>query len=199
MTVVCRELRKGFKFMTRKQALNAAITELSKYEEFIEVVALLSDIHDDLPLVHWSDKSIRDTIEQFVIDNGRNPTVTDFMKKGMPSHMVMKRKYKVNLGEWLAEHYPIQRPSFDELKNKYTKQFIEDYIRIRPSAQERFNENRGEGTVTWQTVAKYHGVDTWRKLINKIGLPVYHRPKNDRVPVKIEVNIYTDYDFKECC
>ena len=84
--------------MTRKQALYKAIQELSKDEGFFETVKLLQDIYDELPLVHWSDKSIRDTVEQFIVDNGRPPTVTDFKAKGMPPHPVFKQKYKITLG-----------------------------------------------------------------------------------------------------
>ena len=64
--------------MTRKQALNKAIQALSKKKEYSEVIQLLQDIHDELPLIHWSDKSIRDTVEQFIVDNGRRPSATDF-------------------------------------------------------------------------------------------------------------------------
>lgn len=182
--------------MTRKQALNLAIKELSKKSEFSEVILLLQDIHDELPLIHWSDKSIRDTVEQFIIDNGRNPTATDFKRKGMPPHPVIKQKYKTTLGKWLEINYPIKKPSFDELKEKYTKQFIKDYSRIKPKSQEEFNKNRTNGTASWNTVAKYYDAKSWRSLIKKMGLPLYFEMARDRTPAKIKVNIYTDYDFK---
>lgn len=182
--------------MTRKQALNKAIQELSKKKGFTEIVGLLQDIHDELPLIHWSDKSIRDTVEQFIVDNGRVPTATDFKKKGMPPHPVIKQKYKITLGEWLEQNYPIPKPTFEELKEKYTKQFIDDYYRIKPRSQEQFNQNRTKGTVGWITVAKYYEATSWRKLIKELGLPLYFELAKDRVKPKIKVNIYTDYDFK---
>lgn len=67
--------------MTRKEALKKAIEILS---ETIDITALLQDIYDELPLIHWTDKSIRDTVEQFIIDNIRVPTATDFKKKVCP-------------------------------------------------------------------------------------------------------------------
>ena len=132
--------------MTRKQALNKAIQVLSKEKEFTEVVGLLRDIYDELPLIHWSDKSIRDTVDQFIVDNGRVPTASDFRRKGMPPHPVIKQKYKITLGEWLEQNYPVHKPDRDELKEKYTKEFLEDYERIKSKTQEEFNRVRRKGT-----------------------------------------------------
>ena len=181
--------------MTRKQALKKAIKALSNKKEYTEVVQLLQDIHDELPLIHWSDKSIRDTVEQFIIDNDRPPTATDFKRKGMPPHPVIKQKYKITLGEWLEENYPTYTPTFEELKEKYTKEFIEDYNRIKPKSQEEFNQNRTKGTKGWQTVAKYHNVNSWRKLIKSLELPLYFELFRDRTPMTFNVTVTTDLDF----
>ena len=69
--------------MTRKQAITKAITALHQTGENAEAIRLLQDLSDELPLIHWSDKSIRDTVEQFIQDNGRPPTASDFKKAGM--------------------------------------------------------------------------------------------------------------------
>ena len=182
--------------MTRKQALYKAIQELSKDEGFFETVKLLQDIYDELPLVHWSDKSIRDAVEQFIVDNGRPPTVTDFKAKGMPPHPVFKQKYKITLGEWLEQNYPKYKSTYEELKEKYTKEFLENYNRIKPKSQEQFNQNRTQGTRGWQTLASYYNVKSWRSLIKTLGLPLYFEMSRDRVSPKIKVNIFSDYDFK---
>lgn len=44
---------------------------LSQFPEYAEEVQLLQDICDELPLIHWSDKSIRDAVAQFILDYGR--------------------------------------------------------------------------------------------------------------------------------
>ncbi len=183
--------------MTRKQAINQAIQALSKDKKYSETVKLLQDIYDELPLIHWSDKSIRDTVDQFVIDNGRNPTATDFKRKGMPPHPVIKQKYKITLGEWLEQNYPVHKPTYDELKEKYTNEFLLDYDRIKPKSQEEFNDNRTKGTRGWQTLAFYYNVKSWRNLIKTMGLPLYYEMKRDRIPPRIKVNIHTDYDFSD--
>lgn len=91
---------------TRKQALQRAIEHLSRFPEYAEEVRLLEEICDELPLIHWSDRSIRDTVEQFILDNGRPPTASDFKKAGMPPHTVIQSKYKMPLSRWLDETIP---------------------------------------------------------------------------------------------
>lgn len=178
--------------MTRKKALKKAIEILSESPENVDITRFLQDIHDELPLIHWTDKSIRDTVEQFIIDNGRVPTATDFKKKGMPPHPVFKQKYNMTLAEWLNENYPIAKVTSDELKLKHTENFKNDYERIKPKTKEDFNKNRSKGTLGWQSVAKYYDCTSWLKLINILDLPVYtvtiQQPR-------IKVNIITDYDF----
>lgn len=183
--------------MTRKQALDKAIQALPKTKEFDEVREKLKDIHEELPLIHWSDKSIRDTVEQFILENDRVPTATDFKRKGMPPHPVVKQKYKITLGEWLEENYPTYKPSFEELKEKYTKEFKEDYFRIKPKRQEDFNKNKTAGTKGWQTVAFYYDVKSWRNLLKAMELPLFFEMHRDRVIPTFKVNVHTDINFRD--
>ena len=176
--------------MTRKQAITKAIQAVSKsgLEESNDIIGLLQDIYDELPINHWTDKSIRDSVEQFIIDNGRNPTATDFKKRGMPPHPVIKQKYKVTLSEWLENNYPTQNLNFDELKNEYTNAFVEDYLRIKPKSSDEFNRKKSADTKCWQTVAKYYDVKAWLPLIKALGLP-HFSADNCKKPVHINVNI----------
>lgn len=183
--------------MTRKQALHRAITHLSQFPEYAKEVQLLQDISDELPLIHWSDKSIRDAVEQFILDCGRPPTATDFKKAGMPPHPVIQNKYKVSVKQWLEENYPTPRPTYEELKEHYTQAFLEDYDRIKPRSQYEFNQNKRPETRGWQTVATYHNVKSWRQLLKVLDLPLYFDMKRDHVPSKLTVIIQHDYDFKD--
>lgn len=197
MICECRNFRKEVSTMTRKQALHKAIEVLSKSSKYKEEIRLLQELSEELPLIHWSDSSIRDTVEQFILDNGRVPTVTDFKRKGMPPHPVIKQKYKITLSEWLDQNYPTVKPTFEELKAKYTDSFIADYIKIKPKSQEEFNRNKGPETKGWQTVAHYHNMTSWRNLLKVLDLPLYFDMRRDHVPVKMKVTIYNDYDFRD--
>ena len=183
--------------MTRKQAIYQAIQALSKEKGHEEAISSLRDIYEELPLIHWTDKSIRDTVEQFIIDNGRNPTASDFRKKGMPPHPVIKQKYKITLGEWLAQNYPTHAPRFEELKSKYTEDFVNEYIRIKPTSEGDFDKRRNRNTKTWITVAKYNNTTTWRGLLNALSLPIYTKPISPPRRTVIKVHITTDIDLYE--
>lgn len=180
--------------MTRKAAISEAIALLSKRKDTEEIVETLNDLFNELPLIHWTDKSIRDTVEQFVLDNGRNPTTSDFKKKGMPSHTVIKQEYGITLGEWLEHNYPTAKLSPEETKKKYTKLFIEEYERIKPRSAEKFNKNKSSNCRGWQTVARLHNCKTWRELINKLNLEHYFDLSRDRKPQEFNCAIYTDID-----
>ena len=197
MIVESRNSKKEFLLMTRKQAITKAIAALHQTGENDEAIRLLQDLSDELPLIHWSDKSIRDTVEQFMLDNGRPPTVSDFKKAGMPPHMVIQNKYKMTLGEWLDQNYPTRKLTYDELKAKYTKAFIKDYNRIKPRSQYEFSEKKRPDTRSWQTVAAYYNTRSWRKLLSTLNLPLYNALHRERIPQKITVAIHHDYDFRD--
>ena len=61
--------------MTRKQALELAAQALAENKEAVQV---LHTIIDELPLNRWTEAAIRDSVEQFILDNGRPPMRTDF-------------------------------------------------------------------------------------------------------------------------
>ena len=188
---------KGVSMMTRKQALQRAIEHLSQFPEYAEEVRLLREISQELPMIHWSDHSIRDTVEQFILDNGRPPTVTDFKKAGMPPHTVIQNKYKMPLRQWLTENYPTPKPSAEELKAEYTQAFLEDYHRIKPRSQYEFNQYKRPKTRGWQTVAAYHNTRSLRNLLKKLDLPLYFDMKRDHVPANLKVIVHNDYDFRD--
>ena len=170
---------------------------LSALEGHEESIKLLQDIYDEMPLIHWSDKSIRDTVEQFIADNGRAPTVSDFRKKGMPPHTVIKQKYNITLGEWLNENYPTPKPSFQERKDQYTRTFIDEYIRIKPASAKDYDKRRSSAAKSWISVAKYHNVGSWHNLLKLLSLPSHSRLKKTKKRVEFNVSVHTDCDFLE--
>ena len=100
--------------MTRKQALQEAITVLSAHKGNEAVIHKLQEISADMPLNRWTESAIHDSVQQFIADNGRTPTATDFKKRNMPPHPVIKLRFKKTLGEWLEENYPIPKPTTEE-------------------------------------------------------------------------------------
>ena len=192
MIDVRRNGKKGHFSMTRKMAINQAIYILSQSKGNEEIIEKLQDISDELPLIHWSDKSIHDRVEQFIEDEGRTPTVSDFRKKGMPPHPVFKQKYNVNLAEWLNHNYPTTRPTAEEITNAYIQDFISEYQRIKPRSANEYESKRNQGVKSWQTVRSRCEQTSWRGLIKHLNLPFYFDMQKDHIPMKFNIKVTTD-------
>ena len=149
-----------------------------------------------MPLTNWTDKTIRDRIEQFYEDEGRYPTTTDFKKKGMPLHPVFKHRYKVNLSQWLQENYPVPKITYEERKEKHTQAFKEEYLRICPKSSDDFDQRRRSGVISWRGLAPYYNVTSWHNLLKVLDLPVPKPSSKERVKQKFKVTVLTDLDFE---
>lgn len=182
--------------MTRKTALQKAISLLSEDEMNTEICEKLSDILEDMPLTNWTDKTIRDRIEQFYEDEGRYPTTTDFKQKGMPPHPVFKHRYKTTLSRWLEENYPIPKTTYEQRKEKHTKAFIEEYLRLRPSSSDDFDHRRQSGVISWRGLAPYYNITSWHNLLYALDLPVPKPNPKERVKQKFKITVETDLDFE---
>ena len=163
--------------MTRKQALTLAIQALSGIEQGKTAIPILETMRDELPLNRWSDAAIRDSIEQFVLDHGRIPNVSDFKYRGLPPHPVIKNKYGVNLQEWLFKSYPELPELLEEAQAAATERFIQEYLRIQPKSAAKFNKERSPDCSCWYTVARYNQTTTWRVLLEKLELPIFSKVK----------------------
>ena len=195
MIVLCRNNKKGVSTMTRKQALHKAVEVLAQTEGSEEAIRILQELSSELPIIHWSDSSIRDAVEQFILDYGRLPRATDFKRAGMPPHPVISNKYGMCVTEWLDLNYPGHKPTKEELKEKYTKEFIEDYYRIKPRSGEEFNAKKTDKTRGWRAVARYYNLGTWRNFVKHLGLTPYFDMKRDHVPVQFKVDVEIDKEF----
>ena len=183
--------------MTRKQAITKAIETLRQAGDNAEAIRVLEELSSELPIIHWSDTALRDTVDQFIADTGRMPTATDFKKPGMPPYRVFMYNYGLTPTEWLQANYPEHYPTQADLKDKYTKAFIEDYLRLKPKSADDFNERRSDKSRGWRSVARHHHLGTWTNLIKHLELPKYSDTKPARVPSKVTVVIHNNYDFRD--
>ena len=170
--------------MTRKQALHKALEVIT--DEAAK--AKIWEILDDMPFIGWSERTIFDAIDQFVLDNGRMPYVSDFKKKGLPSHTVIKLKFGVNLKDFLAGHYPSKklcasRLYFHKTKEGWKDIFVRDYIGSRPRSAEEHNRARTKGAPSWQTISTMFGISKWSEWLDFCGLePCHNHTAKSRHP-----------------
>lgn len=182
--------------MTRKQALAMAEQVLSERGED-EAAAILHKLSGELPFYSWSEDAIRDAVEQFILDHGRVPTATDFKRRGLPPHTVIKKRFGITLQEWLELHYPTVKPPLDELQAKATEDFIKEYLRIQPVSAEDYNARRTHPSRGWYAIAKYNHTRRWRILLEKLNLPIYNNRGTPNSTPQLKVRVISDYNFEE--
>ena len=180
--------------MTRKQALELAVQALAGNEEAVQVLHTMSD---ELPLNRWTEAAIRDSVEQFILDNGRPPLRTDFKKKCLPPHSVIKRRFGLTLQEWLDQNYPTEKTPLDELHAQATQDFIREYLRIQPVSAEDYNARRTHPSRGWYAIAKYNHTRRWRILLEKLNLPIYNNRGTPPSAPQLKVRVISDYNFEE--
>lgn len=180
--------------MTRKQAVMNAIEILDSLGGYAEEVESLKELSQSLPIVHWNDAAIRDTVEQYIAEHGEPPRPSDFRKPGLPPLTAIKSIYGMTAQAWLDENYPFQRPEKPDKRPYYTQQFIEEYYRIQPRSAEEFNKRRKSGTRGWLSIAKYNGVRTWRGLLRQLHLPAYFETAKEHTPPPFQVGIHLNKD-----
>ena len=162
--------------MTRKTALQKAISLLSEDKKNTEICEKLGDILEDMPLTNWTDKTIRDRIEQFYEDEGRYPTTTDF-----------KHRYKMTLSRWLKENYPTPKITYEQRKEKHTKAFVEEYLRLLPKSSDDFDRRRQKGIISWRGLAPYYNVTGWHSLLQTLNLPHPQPEQKDCLKVHLRL------------
>ena len=81
--------------------------------------------------------------------------------------------------------------------DRYTKAFIEDYLRLQPKSADDFNERRSDKSRGWRCVARYHHLGIWTNLIQHLNLPKYSDEKSKRTPSKVTAIVHNDYDFRD--
>ena len=182
--------------MTRKQALSAAIEALNASGQ-TEAAEILHTLSGELPFFSWSEDAIFDAVEQFILDHGRVPTTTDFKKRGLPPHTVIKRRFGVTLQEWLDQNYPTEKTPLDERHAQATQDFIREYRRIQPVSAEDYNARRTHPSRGWYAIAKYNHTRRWRILLEKLNLPIYNTRGTPDSPPQLKVRVISDYNFED--
>lgn len=162
--------------MTRKQALHKALDAITDEATKQKIHEILND----MPFTGWSERTIIDTIDQFIIDNGRVPNSTDFKHKGLPPHPVIKLRFGINVKEFLIQYYPHGKKCTSKIYYQKTKEewktiFIADYMQNKPPSAEIHNMERTTGTPSWQTISIMFGINTWLDWITYCSLERYSR------------------------
>ena len=178
--------------MTRKQALCKALEVINDRE----TEEVLRGIIAQLPLISWTEDTIFDSIEQFIADNGRVPMATDFKRRGLPPHPVIKLRFGITLREFLEKNYPTKhKRQFSPYNNKdreeWKADFIENYKKIKPKSMNEYNLRRPKSSPTWITVARMFECSRWLDLLALCDI----QNPNCRLPRTYTVIAHPDIDI----
>lgn len=192
--------------MTRKQAVKKAIDILNQQpasREVAEICNKLFEILDSMPITNWDEKTIFDTIDNWIIENHRVPNTKDLAQKGLPPPPVIKNRFGVRAMDFLNEKYPERLPKCKSQKYQYkTKEewlqiFITEYKQIVPHSAQDFNLRRCKNNPTWSTYAQILEVSTWNELLTLANLPIY-TPKKIRGRLENkQINITSISDIQD--
>ena len=179
--------------MTRKQALHIALRNISDEE----AIKKINEILDDMPFTRWSEGTIFDTIDQFIIDHGRYPNVTDFKKKGLPPHPVIKLRFGISLKEFLNKFYPAKCSSriyFHKSREEWMINFQKQHQNIKPTSAKEYNMKRDPLTPTWGVASNLFGINRWLEWLEYCNATPY--VKNRGLAKENDSTLYLTGSYK---
>lgn len=96
--------------LTRKAAVFQAISLLEKEGNHEEEIRILKKFSAGLPAVQWTKEVAADCIDNFLLEYGRLPTVTELAQnKELPFHTSFKYLFGMPARKWLEKRYSSTR------------------------------------------------------------------------------------------
>ena len=165
--------------MTRKQAVLRAIIILEKDKKNSEVVKILNEIYDELPLVKWSTNSILDSIQDYLNEHNNVFPPKRLFGNKLPTPKTIKRVFNVeSMKEFREKYFSDVDISKNTLYGWYTEKdyietFIENYNMINNGLYvkyEDYNLYRKIGSPAIETIIKNTNCNSYNDLICKCGI-----------------------------
>ncbi len=192
--------------MTIKKSLELAISIVSESNnpDKDEITRALQICHDTLHTMQWTKELVFDACDQFILENQRDITVTDFDHALLPRHTTIKRLFHMTAAEFRDKYYPlltfarsISSPYRRKSEEEVIQMFVDEFHRVKPHSQEdfaaRYDRKRSP---CWDTVAKYCGIPhRWTSVLQYLNLKPY--PKQERKPTQLSVTSNSEL-LKKC-
>ena len=179
--------------MTRKDALREAIHIVSNArigkQRKAGIIAALELCQQELPFSHWSTEAIFDACDTWIAEHGELP-MQAFLSPQMPSHPTIKNRFGITAREFRDKYYPMKDVSTRSRYHKRTISewndlFSKEFVRIRCTGQDNYNQQRNHELPTWNTIAAMNGCTTWKQLLALLSLKPYKKAHP-----KVEVRIF---------
>ena len=161
---------------TRKTALLEAI-EIVKAADLPQeqkngIVKKLTLCVTELPFAKWSENAICDACDQFLLDHGRVPSISEFDRGGLPSHTVVRRRLGVSVREFRERYFREELEKQKETPDReiILRDFADEYKRLGVTTQKEYDQHRSAGQLSAQTILKYTGITSWLDLLKMAGI-----------------------------
>ena len=171
---------------TIQQALEIALKSVESDESLSratrrEVMEKINTVSKTTWRKSWNQETIRKAIHSFMEEHGRLPNTADLRLNNMPSEPTIRAYFHMNLTTLLITEFPEHRfykispkaEKYDMLtREEWLNFFSEQFNKhLCPEMNGRvYNQLRDRNTPTWDTIARYTGDITWRKLMQSAGV-----------------------------
>lgn len=185
-----REITGGLK-MTRKQAISQAISILEKDESNHEICEKLQEILEELPLTHWSDKTIFDAFDQYILEHNCLPSRTEIkLNSKIPTHPTIKNRFGLTLEEFYQKYYcdyinknPSRIYHYQSV-DYWLDNFKKQYIKNNYPPQKQYDALREDNTPSSRHIIKIAGYKNWNELLYYCGFKMHGHNNKSTIKVR---------------
>ena len=171
--------------MTRKEAVTMAIDLVKSTNDYsekerTELMSALENIKRTLPLVHWTEASIFDAIDQHLLEHGKLPNLSDFTyENNLPTKTVIRRVFGLKISDFLSRYYKSERLEKVKEKKKYSednKELLEEfelqYRTLQCTSCKDYDRRRKNDTPCSRTLLRRLNMKTWNELLTRCGIKI---------------------------
>lgn len=166
--------------MSVKRALHIAIDLIEqqpKTQKNQEAQKVLENLTSKEYFVHWDRGVITSTIQKWIDNHNRMPTVRDLSEPGMPKAVTIQKHFGLSASVYLKQQFGHLFPE-QEKRNKYgfTDQedwlqcFRHQFLKHGRINSKKYNLVKDDGTPKWETIVRHSGANGWRDLMDKANV-----------------------------
>lgn len=174
--------------ITRKTAIYKAISLLEKQSNREEEIAILRELATGVPILQWSEKIVKDCIDNFYLENRRLPTVTDFQKKNeeLPPYSSIKHLFGVTASRWLSKY----AQSYEPPKTTRKKTLILVLDLLEGEEKKHIQDMLNEYPITkWNEINTINCIVSFYETYNRV-------PTQDEIVASKELPYYEIFKYK---
>ena len=174
--------------MTRKQAILQAIAILKKNDENQEICRVLTELLHELPICHWSKKTILDAFDQYILEHNKLPSKSEIKDNPkIPTHSTIKNRFGLTLQNFYKEYYgdyikkcPSRVYHYQSV-DFWINNFKEQYIKNDYPTQREYDLLRDKNTPSSRHLVKISGYKNWNELLDNCGFEIHGQNCNSTI------------------